>query len=102
MIRPFADKILVKPIDREAKSAIPGFIYHEEYNTGVVVAVGPGKKISEGKYEPVHVKIGDRIRFGTMGKDEYLKFQPVMDNGEKFLIMSWQDVAFIEEQEDGN
>jgi hypothetical protein len=33
-----------------------------------------------------------------MGKDEYLKFQPVMDNGEKFLLMSWQDVAFIEEQ----
>jgi len=102
MIRPFADKILVKPIEREAKSTIPGFIYHEEYNTGVVVAVGPGKKIKEGKYEPVHVKIGDKIRFGTMGKDEYLKFQPVMDNGEKFLIMSWQDVAFIEEQEDGS
>jgi len=25
-----------------------------------------------------------------------------MDNGEKFLLMSWQDVAFIEEQEDGS
>jgi len=97
MIRPFADKILVKPIEREDKSAIPGFVYAEEYNTGVVVAVGPGKKIKEGKYDIMPVSIGDRIRFGTMGKDEYLKFQPVMDNGEKYLIMSWQDVAFIEE-----
>ena len=102
MIRPFADKILVRPIERKAKSAIPGFIYHEEYNTGEVVAVGPGKKIKEGKYDIMPVSVGDRIRFGVMGKDEYLKFQPVMDNGEKFLLMSWQDVAFIEEQEDGS
>ncbi len=65
--------------------------------TGEVVAVGPGKKIKEGKYDIMPVSVGDRIRFGVMGKDEYLKFQPVMDNGEKFLLMSWQDVAFIEE-----
>jgi len=63
MIRPFADKILVRPIEREAKSAIPGFIYHEEYNTGEVVAVGPGKKIKEGKYDIMPVSVGDRIRF---------------------------------------
>jgi len=99
MIRPFADKILVKPLEREDKSAIPGFVYTEEYNTGVVVAVGSGKKIKEGKYDIMPVSVGDQIRFGTMGKDEYLKFQPVMDNGEKYLIMSWQDVAFIEEKE---
>ena len=99
MIRPFADKILVKPLKREDKSAIPGFVYAEEYNTGVVVAVGSGKKIKEGKYDIMPVSVGDQIRFGTMGKDEYLKFQPVMDNGEKYLIMSWQDVAFIEEKE---
>ena len=98
IIKPFGDKILVKPIDRE-KSSIPGFVMKEEYNMGTVVSVGPGKKIKDGKYEPVHVKIGDRIRFGTMGKDEYLKFQPVMHNDEKHLLMSWQDVCFIEEEE---
>jgi chaperonin GroES len=92
-----ADKILVKPIERE-KSTIPGFVMKEEYNTGTVVAVGPGKKIREGKYDIMPVSVGDKIRFGTMGKDEYLKFQPVVDNGEKFIIMSWQDVAFIEEE----
>jgi len=97
MIRPMADKILVKPIERE-KSTIPGFVMKEEYNTGTVVAVGPGKKIREGKYDIMPVSVGDKIRFGTMGKDEYLKFQPVVDNGEKFIIMSWQDVAFIEEE----
>ena len=72
MIRPFADKILVKPIEREAKSTIPGFIYNEEYNTGVVVAVGPGKKIKEGKYDIMPVSVGERIRFGTMGKADGL------------------------------
>lgn len=102
IIKPFGDKILVKPIEREMKSAIPGFVYHEEYNTGEVVAVGPGKKIKEGKYDIMPVAVGDRIRFGVMGKDEYLKFQPVMHNNEKHLLMSWQDVCFIEEQENGN
>ena len=93
------DKILVKPIEREMKSSIPGFVFNEEYNTGEVIAVGPGKKIKEGKYEPMPVSIGDKIRFGNMGKDEYLKFQEVIDNGIKYLLMSWQDVCFIEEKE---
>jgi chaperonin GroES len=101
IIKPFGDKILVKPIERE-KSIIPGFVMNEEYNTGEVVAVGPGKKIKEGKYDIMPVSVGDRIRFGVMGKDEYLKFQPVMHNNEKHLLMSWQDVCFIEEQENGN
>ena len=99
IIKPFGDKILVKPIERE-KSVIPGFVMHEEYNTGEVVAVGPGKKIKEGKYDIMPVSIGDRIRFGVMGKDEYLKFQPVMHNNEKHLLMSWQDVCFIEEKDE--
>lgn len=101
MIRPFGDKILVKPIERE-KSVIPGFIMSEEYNMGTVIAVGQGKKIKEGRYEPMPVNVGDKVRFGTMGKDEYLKYQQVTDNGEKYLIMSWQDVCFIEEDENGN
>jgi chaperonin GroES len=99
IIKPFGDKILVKPIEREDKSAIPGFVYSEEYNTGEVVAIGSGKKIKEGKYDIMPVSVGDRIRFGVMGKDEYLKFQPVMHNNEKHLLMSWQDVCFIEERE---
>ena len=36
MIRPFGDKILVKPVERE-KSSIPGFVMKEEYNTGTVI-----------------------------------------------------------------
>jgi chaperonin GroES len=102
IIKPFGDKILVKPLERKDKSAIPGFVYSEEYNTGEVVAVGPGKKIKEGKYDIMPVSVGDQIRFGVMGKDEYLKFQPVMHNNEKHLLMSWQDVCFIEEQDNGN
>lgn len=98
MIKPFGDKILVKPIERE-KSSIAGFVMNEEYNTGEVIAVGQGKKVKEGKYEPMPVSVGDRIRFGTMGKDEYLKYHKVNHNGEQYLIMSWQDVCFIEEKE---
>ena len=63
---------------------------------GTVVAVGPGKKV-KGRREAMPVEIGDYVRFGNMGQDEYLKYQEYFTNGERYLIMSWQDVCFITE-----
>ena len=94
------DKVIIKVAIVEEKTESGLFIPDTATavpDTGVVVAVGPGKKIKEGKYDIMPVSVGDKIRFGVMGKDEYLKFQPVMHNNEKHLLMSWQDVCFIEE-----
>ena len=32
-------------------------------------------------------------------KDEYLKYHEFKDNDEKLIVMSWQDVCFVEETE---
>ena len=40
--------------------------------------------------------------FGTLAKDykdEYLKYTNFKNNDENMIVMSWQDVCFVEEQE---
>ena len=100
-LTPLGDKIVVKPLTR-VKSAILEVIMDEKDNMGTVVAVGKGKKISADKRDAMPLKVGDFVRFGTMGTDEYLKYQEYFENNERFLIMSWQDVCFIQEFNDGN
>jgi len=42
------------------------------------------------------------VYFGTLAKDykdEYLKYTEFKDNDKKLLVMSWQDVCFVEEIE---
>lgn len=95
-LKPLGDKIVVKPIPR-VKSEILEVIMDEKDNMGTVVAVGPGKKVSADRRDPMPIEVGAFIRYGTMGNDEYLKYQEYFENGERYLIMSWQDVCFIQE-----
>ena len=68
----------------------------EADNMGTVVAVGPGKKLPNGKREPMPNEVGAFVRFGTMGDNEYLKYQEYFEDNQRYLLMSWQDVAFEE------
>lgn len=92
-LRPLRDKIVVKPHTR-VKSQILQVVMDEKDNMGTVVAVGPGKRLSNGRIEETPVQVGAFVRFGTMGNDEYLKYQEYYEDGERYLIMSWQDVCF--------
>ena len=102
--KPLADKIIVKPDVRVLSSVI--IVNNKEAeNMGTVVAVGPGKKLSSERREAMPVEVGQRVRFGTMNddpKEEYLKFTPINHNGEKCLLMSWQDVCWTEGAQNGN
>ena len=97
-LKPMADKIVVKPDVRELSSVI--IVNNKEVeNMGTIVAVGPGKKLPNGRREDMPVEIGARIRFGTMNDDpgeEYLKYFKYEEDGTKYLVMSWQDVCFVE------
>jgi len=66
-IRPLHDRVVVKRIDAENKSAggivIPDNAA-EKPDQGEVIAVGTGKKTDDGKLIPMDVKVGDRILFG--------------------------------------
>jgi chaperonin GroES len=96
-LKPMGDKIIVKPQERELSSVI--LVDNKEApNMGTVVAVGPGKKLPNGRREAMPVEVGSFVRFGTMNKEtkeEYLKFTEYFEDGQKYLIMSWQDICFI-------
>lgn len=100
ILKPMLDKIVVRP-DKRILSSTLIVSNKEADNMGVVVAVGPGKKLPGGRRETMPVEVGQHVRFGTMNdnsKDEYLKYQEYFTNGERYLIMSWQDVCFISEE----
>ena len=92
-MKPIKDKIIVKPVPRIQSTL---YIHTAEVDTcGYVVAVGD-EAAEEG------LKVGDKVWFGTLAKDykdEYLKYHNFKDGDEKFLVMSWQDVCFVEEVE---
>lgn len=97
-LKPLADKIVVKPEER-LKSSILQVVMTEQPNMGTVVAVGQGKLI-KGRRQEMPVKVGDFVRYGTMGDNEYLKYFEYMEDGKRYLVMSWQDVCFIQEKSD--
>jgi co-chaperonin GroES (HSP10) len=97
-LNPLQDRIVVKPDTRELSSII--LVDNKEVdNMGTVIAVGPGK-VRNGRREEMPVEVGARVRFGTMNNDrgeEYLKFPEYFEDGQRYLIMSWQDVCFMED-----
>jgi co-chaperonin GroES (HSP10) len=65
MIRPINDNIVVKP-DPFVQSGLI-IVPEEDMRTGVVVAVGPGKK---GSNRPLMVSVGDHIMYsGTIDQE---------------------------------
>jgi len=97
-LKPLQDRIVVKPDTRELSSII--LVDNKEVdNMGTVIAVGPGK-VRNGRREEMPVEVGARVRFGTMNNDrgeEYLKFPEYFEDGQRYLIMSWQDVCFMDD-----
>ena len=90
--RPLHDRVVVKRIDAEAKSAggiiIPDTA-QEKPSQGEVVAVGPGGRDEAGKIHPLDVKAGDRILFGKWSGTE------VKLDGQDLLIMKESDILGV-------
>ena len=94
--RPLHDRILVRRIDAEEKTAggiiIPDTA-KEKPSEGEVVAAGPGARDDHGKVQPLDVKAGDRILFGKWSGTE------IKLDGEDYLIMKESDVMGVIEAE---
>lgn len=90
--RPLHDRVLVKRVESEAKTAggiiIPDTA-KEKPQEGEVVAVGPGARAEDGKLIALDVKAGDRVLFGKWSGTE------VKINGEDLLIMKESDIMGI-------
>ena len=93
--RPLHDRVVVKRIDAEAKSAggiiIPDTA-QEKPSQGEVIAVGPGGRDEAGKLIPIDIKVGDRVLFGKWSGTE------VKIDGEDLLIMKESDILGVLEQ----
>ena len=90
--RPLHDRVVVKRIDAEAKSAggiiIPDTA-QEKPSQGEVIAVGPGGRDENGKLIPIDLKAGNRVLFGKWSGTE------VKLDGEELLIMKESDIMGV-------
>ena len=90
--RPLQDRILIKRIENEAKTAggiiIPDAA-KEKPQEGKVVAVGNGKKLDDGNVVPMDVKKGDRILFGKYSGSE------IKLDGKAHLILREDEILGI-------
>ena len=90
--RPLHDRVLVRRIEAEAKTAggiiIPDTA-KEKPQEGEVISVGSGTRGEDGTVTPLDVKAGDRILFGKWSGTE------VRLNGEDLLIMKESDILGI-------
>jgi chaperonin GroES len=91
-IRPLADRIVVKRLAHEEKTKggiiIPDTA-KEKPVEAVVVAVGNGKALKNGKLRPVSVKEGDKILLGKYSGTE------VKLDGEDHVILSEDEVLAV-------
>ncbi|QDX82297.1 co-chaperone GroES [Denitratisoma sp. DHT3] len=91
-IRPLHDRVIVKRIEDERKTAsgivIPDSAA-EKPDQGEVLAVGTGKILEDGKVRPMAVKVGERVLFGKYSG------QTVKVEGEELLVMREEDIMGV-------
>lgn len=93
-IRPLGDRLLVKRLEAETKTAggilIPDNA-KEKPAEGQVIAVGSGKVLEDGKVAKMNVKAGDTVLFGKWSGTEVK-----LDGVEHILIKEDEVLAVIE------
>ncbi len=91
-LRPLHDRVIVKRLDQETKTASGIFIPDaaaEKPDQGEILAVGNGKILENGTVRPLDVKVGDRVLFGKYSG------QTVKVDGEELLVMREEDIMAI-------
>ena len=90
--RPLHDRVVVKRIQEDAKTAggiiIPDTA-QEKPQEGEVIAVGPGALNDKGTRTALDVKAGDRVLFGKWSGTE------VKVDGQDLLIMKESDIMGV-------
>ena len=92
-IRPLADRVVIKPADREEKTKsgiyLPDTASKERPMEGTVLAVGEGRLDDNGRRVPMTVQTGDKILFAKYSGTEF-KIDDV-----EYLILSEKDILGI-------
>ncbi|MFC4487860.1 MULTISPECIES: co-chaperone GroES [Tepidiphilus] len=91
-IRPLHDRVIVKRLESERKTA-SGIVIPdtagEKPDQGEVIAVGNGKILEDGSVRPMSVKPGDKVLFGKYAG------QTVKVEGEELLVLREEDILGV-------
>jgi len=91
-IRPLGDKVIVKRLEAEAKTA-GGIVLpdtaKEKPKRGIILAVGNGRLLEDGGRSQMQVKKDDEVLFTSYAGTE------VRLNGEDYLIMDEADILGV-------
>eukprot|EP00184_Porphyridium_aerugineum_P001205 CAMPEP_0184696340 /NCGR_PEP_ID=MMETSP0313-20130426/3672_1 /TAXON_ID=2792 /ORGANISM="Porphyridium aerugineum, Strain SAG 1380-2" /LENGTH=208 /DNA_ID=CAMNT_0027154955 /DNA_START=243 /DNA_END=869 /DNA_ORIENTATION=- len=81
-LRPVYDRVFIK-VDKPQEQTSGGLaissMAQEKPNSGTIIALGKGRLMESGKYEPMQIKVGDRVLYGKyagtqvkFGADDYI------------------------------
>lgn len=91
-IRPIGDKVIVKRVEAEDRTA-GGIVLpdtaKEKPKRGVVLAVGHGKLLEDGKRSDMQVKKDDEVLFTSYAGTE------IKMDGEEYLVMDENDILGV-------
>ena len=91
-IRPLHDRVIVKRVEEERKTA-SGIVIPEtaaeKPDQGEVLAVGTGKVLEDGSVRKLEVKVGDKVLFGKYSG------QTVKVDGNELLVMREEDIMGV-------
>ena len=89
MLKPLADRVLVK-VDVEESKTAGGILLpdtaQKKSQKGTVIAIGSGKVLDNGERLPFEVAVGDRVLFAKYSGVD------IEEGGKKFLLLSERDI----------
>ena len=89
MVKPLADRVVIKVLSGEEKTrggiVLPDTA-KEKPQEGEVIAIGPGRVLENGQRLAPELKVGDRVIFAKYSGTE------VKIEGEEFLILRESDI----------
>lgn len=90
--QPLGDRVVIEPSDDEEQVSSGGIYIpdtaKEKPQTGMVVAVGPGKLTDEGARLPMDVAVGDTVVYSKYSGTEY------KDGDTEYLVVRQDDILF--------
>jgi chaperonin GroES len=96
VLKPLADRVVVKPIQAEEKTkggiVLPDTA-KDKPQEGEVIAVGTGRILDNGTKLPLEVKVGDRVVYSKYSGSE------IKIDGEEYLIIRESDVLAIRQKD---
>ncbi len=91
-LQPLHDRVIVKQDMKEQTTSSGLYLpdsAQEKPLRGKVVAVGPGRRLENGKIQAMDIKVGDSVLYGKYSGTE------VTVSGEEFVILREDDVLGI-------